>query len=205
METWLLIVIIVAAVLVIGVVVWFLFFMGGDEEAVVQVVDLATVKEIEVKVGEVAYGTFTVDIVEDASVLVGDCDALTIEQVTAEDLPATEEEEGAEEEAAPEGEEEEESRRLREDDEEEEAATTETFYYSLTGAEEGSCKLLMVYTAAADVDLADEETWPAKEEMQVAAVEVTVVAGEEAEGEEAAEGEGDAEEGGEDAEAEEES
>ena len=173
METWLLIVIIAASVLVVGALVWFLFLRKTEEEAeaVTQVVDLSDGK-LELAVGEVAFGTLTVDAVEGASVLVGDCDVVELSPAEADDLPAAEEE--------GEGEEEEE-RRLREDDEEEEAST-ETFYYKIEGKEEGECELLMVYTAVEDVDLADEETWPDAEEMQATTVAVTVSAGEGEEG-----------------------
>ena len=186
METWLLIVIIAASVLVVGVVVWFLFLRSKDEAAV-QVVDLGEVGELSLAVGEVAYGTLTVSTVEDASVLVGACDVLEIEEVTADDLPAAEEEEAEEEEAE---EEEEEERRLREEDEEEAAETT-TFYYSLTGKEAGECDLLMVYTTE-ELDEEAEDGLQAladSEDAQSATVSVTVTEAEAEEGAEEEEGE----------------
>ena len=192
METWLLIVIIAASVLVVGVIVWFLFLRSKDEEGAAQVVDLGEVKELELAVGEVAYGTLTVNTVEDASVLVGACDVLEIEEVTADDLPAAEEEEGEEKEEKEE--EEEEERRLREEDEE--AAETTTFYYSLTGKEAGECSLLMVYTTE-ELDEEAEDGLQAladSEDAQSASVEVTVVEGEAEEGEEKEEEDEEAEE-----------
>ena len=186
METWLLIVIIAASVLVVGALVWFLFLRKSEEEAeaVTQVVDLSEGK-LALAVGEVAYGTLTVDAVEGASVLVGACDVVELSPAEEGDLPAAEEEGEGEAE-------EEEERRLREEDEEEEAAT-ETFYYMIEGKEEGECELLMVYTAAEDVDLEDEETWPDAEDMQATTVAVTVSAGE-GEGAEEAEEEEEEEE-----------
>ena len=187
METWLLIVIIAASVLVVGALVWFLFLRKEEEEAEAktQVVDLAEGK-LELAVGEVAYGTWTVTALEDASVTVGDCGVVEIKPAKESDLPVEEEEEGEE---AEEEEEEERRRRLREGDDEEEAADTETFYYEITGVEEGECELVMVYSAE-EVDLEVLEDLD-PEENTIVTVAVTVSAGE---GEEAAEEEEEEEE-----------